>query len=179
MLSVYSVGGAAVLQMRFGLLIHHPLGVATNLKAGRATAVDRQVGKRAVDCHHGPDRPLGHVDKGHRGERVDLAVEGQLTPAGHDHHQDLHLVVSMRLDAIPQAEPDQVGLQVLSIQPPQGAWLVPGRGEAGQVDRSNSIAHPTIFASHTGPDGRSASQQRPAHWVSHSQRPVADGHGWG
>jgi hypothetical protein len=134
-------------KVRFAGLIHRPLGMAANLKAGRATAVDRQVGKRPVDCHHCPDCPLGHVDKGHRGERVDLVVEGELAPAGHDHHQHLHLVVPMRLDPIPQAEPDQVGLQVLSIQPPQGAWPVPGRGEAGQVDRSNSVVHPTIFSS--------------------------------
>jgi virginiamycin B lyase len=89
------------------------------------------------------------MDKGHRGERVDLAVEGELPPASHDHHQDLHLVVPMGLDAVPQAEPDQVGLEVLSIQPPQGAWPVPRRREAGQVNRRISVAHPTMFASHT------------------------------
>lgn len=122
--------------------------------------MDREVGKGPVDRHYCPDRPLRHVDKGHRGERVDLAVEGELAPAGHDHHQDVHLVVPMRLDAIPQAEPDQVGLQVLSGQPPQGAWPVPGRREAGQVDRRNSVAHPTMFSSHTGPD-RSGVKARP------------------
>jgi hypothetical protein len=74
--------------------------VAANLKARRATAVDRQVGKRSVDRHHCPDRPLRQVDKGHRGERVDPAFEGELAPASHDHHQDRHLVVSMRLDPI-------------------------------------------------------------------------------
>jgi hypothetical protein len=41
-----------------------------------------------------------------------------------------------------------VGLQVLSIQPPQGTWSVPSRREAGQVDRRSSIAHPTLFSSH-------------------------------
>ena len=88
-------------KVRFARLNQRPLGVAANLKARRATAVDRQVGKRPVDGHHRPDRPRWHVDKGHRGERVDLAVEGELAPAGHDHHQDLHLVVPMRLDPIP------------------------------------------------------------------------------
>jgi hypothetical protein len=41
---------------------------------------------------------------------VDLGVKDELTLAGRHHHQDLYLVVGMRLDAIPQAEPDQVGL---------------------------------------------------------------------
>jgi hypothetical protein len=110
--------------------------------------VDRQVSKR-VDRHHRPDRPLAHVNKGHRGERVDLAVEGELAPPGHDHHQDLHLVVAVRVDAIAETEPDQVGLQVLSVQLPQGAWPVPGRREGDQVDRRNGVAHPTMLSSHT------------------------------
>jgi hypothetical protein len=87
------------------------------------------------------------VDKGHWGERVDLAVEGEFAPAGHDHDQDLHLVVPMRLDPIPQAEPDQVGLEVFSIQPPQGASPVSGRREAGPVDQSERVAHPTMVSS--------------------------------
>jgi hypothetical protein len=31
--------------------------------------VDRQVGQRPVDRHHRPDRPLGHVGQGRRGQR--------------------------------------------------------------------------------------------------------------
>ena len=54
----------------------------------------------------------------------------------------------MRLDAIPESKSDQVGLQVLSIQPPQGAWPVPGHREAGQVDRRNCVAHSPMFSSH-------------------------------
>jgi hypothetical protein len=46
---------------------------------------------------------------------VDLAADGQLASARPDHHHDLHLVVSMRLDAIARAETDQVGLQVFPI----------------------------------------------------------------
>ncbi len=80
-----------------------PLGVPTNLKARRAAAVDRQVDKRPADRHHRPDRPLGQVDQGHRSKRVDLAAEGELASAGDDHHHDIHLVVSMRLDAIAHA----------------------------------------------------------------------------
>jgi hypothetical protein len=41
---------------------------------------------------------------------MDLAVEGQLPPAGDNHHQHVDLVVAVRLDAITPAEPDQVGL---------------------------------------------------------------------
>jgi hypothetical protein len=55
---------------------------------------------------------------------VDLAAEGQLAAAGDGHHHNLHLVVLMRRDAIAHAEADQVGPQVVPIQPPQraGRW---------------------------------------------------------
>jgi hypothetical protein len=85
------------------------------------------------------------VGDDHRGELVDLAVKGQLAPATDDHHQHLDLVVAVGLDAIALVEPDQVGLQVLPIQPPQRPWMVPARGEAGQVDRRDRIRHATIF----------------------------------
>ena len=35
-----------------------------------------------------------------------------------DHYQHLDLVVAVRLDAVALVEPDQVGLQVLSVEPP-------------------------------------------------------------
>jgi hypothetical protein len=53
----------------------------------------------------------------------------------------------VRRDAITLAEPDQVGLQVLAIQPPQRPWMVPARGEAGQVDRKDRVSHAAIFPS--------------------------------
>jgi hypothetical protein len=74
------------------------------------------------------------VSDEHWGQLVDLAVQGQLVPAGDDHHQHLDLVVAVRLDAIAWAEPDQVGLQVLPIEPPQRPRMATGRGQAGQVD---------------------------------------------
>jgi hypothetical protein len=61
----------------------------------------------------------------HRGELVDLAVKGQLAPAEDDHHQHVDLVVAVRLDAVAPAEPDEVGLQVLPVEPPQRPWMVP------------------------------------------------------
>lgn len=85
----------------------------------------------------------------HRGERVELAVKGQLAQAENDHHQHIDLVVAVRLDAIAPAEPDQVGLQVLPLQPPQRPGMVPARGEAGQVDRRNGVRHAAIFPSQT------------------------------
>ena len=66
---------------------------------------------------------------------MDLAVKGQLAPTEDNDHQDVDLVVTVRLDAITPAEPDQVGLQVLPVEPPQRPWMATGRGEAGQVDR--------------------------------------------
>jgi hypothetical protein len=79
------------------------------------------------------------VGDDHRGERVDLAVKGQLAPAEDDHHQHIDLVVAVRLDAIAPVEPDQVGLQVLPLQPPQRPWMTPARGKAGQVDRRDGV----------------------------------------
>jgi hypothetical protein len=55
----------------------------------------------------------------HWGERVGLAVKGQRAPAENDHYQHLDFVVAVWRDAITPVEPDQVGLQVLAIQPPQ------------------------------------------------------------
>ena len=83
----------------------------------------------------------------HRGQLVDLAVKGQLAPAEDDHHQHVDLVVAVRLDAIAPAEPDEVGLQVLPVEPPQRPWMVPPRGEAGQVDRRDGVRHAAIFHS--------------------------------
>ena len=57
----------------------------------------------------------------------------------------------------PQTEPDQ-GWPVGPLRPAATGRLAgPGRREAGQVDRRNSVAHPTMFSSQTGPDGRNAS----------------------
>ena len=124
-------------------------GRATNLQSRRPAAVDRQVGERPVDGLYRSDRPLGQVGDDDRGELVDLAVKGQFAPAGDDHHQHVDLVVAVPLDAIALAEPDQVGLQVLSIQPPQRPWMAPARREAGQVDRRDGVRHAAIFPSHT------------------------------
>jgi hypothetical protein len=79
---------------------------------------------------------------------VDLAVKGQLAPARDDHHQHLDLVVAVRLDAIALVEPDQVGLQVLPVQPPPRPGMALARSEAGQVDRRDSVRHAAIFPSH-------------------------------
>jgi hypothetical protein len=55
------------------------------------------------------------VDQRHRRQRVDLAAEGQLAAARHDHHHNVHLIVTVRLDLIAHAEADQIGLQVFPI----------------------------------------------------------------
>jgi hypothetical protein len=120
-------------------------GGPTHLKPRRPVAMDRQVHEGPVDWLHRPDRPLGQVGDDHRGELVDLAVKGQLAPAEDDHHQHVDLVVAVRLDAIAPAEPDEVGLQVLPVEPPQRPWMVPPRGEAGQVDRRDGVRHAAIF----------------------------------
>ena len=109
----------ALTSPRLALGTSASLGVATHLKSRRPTAVDRQVRQRPIDRLDRSDRPLGQVSDDHRGQRVDLAVKGQLAPAENDHHQHLDLVVAVGLDAITPVEPDQVGLQVLAIQPPQ------------------------------------------------------------
>jgi hypothetical protein len=88
------------------------------------------------------------VSNGHRGQLVDLAVKGQLAPAEDHHHQHIDLVVAVRLDAIALVEADQVGLQVLPVEPPQRPWMVPARREAGQVDRRDGVRHAAIFPSH-------------------------------
>jgi len=123
------------------------LGLPTQPQSRRSAAMDRQVGERPVDRHDRPDRPLGQVGEDHRGERVDLAVEGQLAPAGDNHHQHVDLVVAVRLDAIALAEPDEVGLQVLPVEPPQSPWAVSARREAGQVDWRDGVTHAAMFAS--------------------------------
>jgi hypothetical protein len=123
------------------------LGGPTHLQSRRSGAVDRQVGERPIDGLDRSDRPLGQVGDDHRGELVDLAVKGQLAPAEDDHHQHVDLVVAVRLDAIALVEPDQVGLQVLGVQPSPRPWMVPPRGEAGQVDRRGGIRHAAIFHS--------------------------------
>jgi hypothetical protein len=51
----------------------------------------------------------------------------------------------VRLDAIAPAEPDEVGLQVLPVEPPQRPWMVPPRREAGQVDWRDGVRHAAIF----------------------------------
>ena len=131
------------------------LGRPTQLQSCPPAAMDRQVGERPIDRHHRPDRPLGQVGEDHRGERVDLAVKGQLTPTGDHHHQHLDLVVAVRLDTIAPAKPDQVGLQVLPIKPPQRPWMVPGRREAGQVNWRDGVMHTAMFPSHAiGPASR-------------------------
>ena len=71
----------------------------------------------------------------HRGQLVNLAVKGQLALTEDDHHQHLDLVVAVRLDAITPAEPDQVGLQVLPVQPPPRPGMAPASCEAGQSTR--------------------------------------------
>jgi hypothetical protein len=71
------------------------------------------------------DRPLGQVGEGHRGELVDLAVKGELAPTEDDHHQHLDLVVAVGLDAVAGVEADQVGLQVLPVQPPPRPGMAP------------------------------------------------------
>jgi hypothetical protein len=123
------------------------LGLPTQPQSRRSAAMDRQVGERPVDRHHRPDRPLGQVGEDHRGERVNVAVEGQLAPAGDDHHQHVDLVVAVRLDAVAPAEPDEVGLQVLPVEPPQSPLAVSARREAGQVDWRDGVAHAAMFAS--------------------------------
>jgi hypothetical protein len=55
----------------------------------------------------------------------------------------------VRLDAITPAEPDQIGLQVFPLQPPQRPWMTPARGKAGQVDWRNGVRHAAILPSHT------------------------------
>jgi hypothetical protein len=45
----------------------------------------------------------------------------------------------VRLDAIARVEPDQIGLQILPIQPPQRPRMVPTHGQAGQVDRRDGV----------------------------------------
>jgi hypothetical protein len=89
------------------------------------------------------------VSDHHRGEVVDLAVKGQLAPTLDDHHQHLDLVVAVGLDAITLAEPYQVGLQILPVEPPQRPGMVSGRRQAGQVDRRDRVSHATIFPSPT------------------------------
>jgi len=111
--------------------------------------MDREVRERPVDGRDRPDRPRGQVSDDHRGQLVDLAVKGQLAPTENDHHQHLDLVVAVGLDAIAPAEPDQVGLQILSVQPPPRPWMVPARGEAGQIDRRHGVRHAAIFPSQT------------------------------
>ena len=107
--------------------------------------MDRQVCQRPIDRHNRPDRPPGQVRKDHRGERVDLAVQGQLAPAGDDHHQHVDLVVAVRLDAIAPAEPDHVGLQVLPIEPPYRPRTVRGGREAGQVEWRDTVTHAAMI----------------------------------
>jgi hypothetical protein len=107
----------------------------THLESCRSAAVDRQIRQRPIHGRHRPDRPLGQVSDDHRGQLVNLAVKGQLAPTEDDHHQHLDLVVAVRLDAITPAEPDQVGLQVLPVQPPPRPGMAPASCEAGQVDR--------------------------------------------
>ena len=56
------------------------LGVPTHLKSRRSAAMYRQVRQRPVDGRDRPDRPRGQVSDDHRGQLVDLAVQGQLAP---------------------------------------------------------------------------------------------------
>jgi len=85
---------------------------------------------------------------------VDLAIKGQLAPTEDDHHQHIHLVVAVGLDAIAVVEPDQVGLQLLPIQPPPRTGMATGRSEAGQVDRRDGVRYAAIFLSHPSPPER-------------------------
>jgi hypothetical protein len=74
------------------------------------------------------------VGDDHRDQLVDPATKGQLAPTEDDHHQHLDLVVAVRRDAITLVEPDQVGLQVLPVQPPPRPGMTTGRRQADQVD---------------------------------------------
>jgi hypothetical protein len=144
-------GAPGLRSQRFGLCrrparwASASLGVPTHLKSRRPVAVDRQVHEEPVDWLHRSDRPLGQMGDDHRGELVDLAVKGQLAPAEDDHDQHVDLVVAVRLDAIAPAEPDEVGLQVLPVEPPPRPWMVPPRREAGQVDWRDGVRHAAIF----------------------------------
>jgi hypothetical protein len=102
------------------------------------------------------------VGDDHRGQLVDLAVKGQLAPAEDDHHQHVDLVVPVRLDAIALVKPDQVGLQVLPVQPPQRpGWFPPaarlarstGATASGMPPSSHPIPSHVIVARarETGP----------------------------
>jgi hypothetical protein len=64
-----------------------------------------------------------------------------LAPAADDHHQDIDLVVPVRLDAIALVEPDQVGLQVLPSSRHSGpGWFPraarPARSTGGTASSS-------------------------------------------
>jgi hypothetical protein len=108
------------------------LGVPTHLEARRPAAVDDRYAQRPIGGVDRSDRSLGQVSDDHRGQLVDLAVKGQLAPTEDDHHQHLDLVVAVRRDAIALVEPDQVGLQVLPVQPPPRPGMVPARGQAAR-----------------------------------------------
>jgi len=78
---------------------------------------------------------------------VGLAVKGQLAPARDDHHQHLDLVVAVRRDAIAPVEPDQVGLQVLAIQPPQRSRMALPAARLARSIGGIGSAMPAIFPS--------------------------------
>jgi hypothetical protein len=88
------------------------------------------------------------VGDDHRGELVELAVKGQLTLAEDDHHQHVDLVVAVRLDAIALVEPDEIGLQVLPVEPPpRPGWFPPAarlaRSTGGMASGMPPSSHPT------------------------------------
>ena len=128
------------------------LGRPTQLQSRPSAAMDRQVSERPVDRHHRPDRPLGQVGEGHRGKRVDLAVEGQLTQP--ETTTTSTSTSSLRCGSIRSPRPSQTKLACRSS--PSSHHRAPGRfPAAARLARSTGeTASPIPPCSHPTPSVR-------------------------
>jgi hypothetical protein len=101
-------------------------GRAPHLQTRRSAAMDRQVRQRP-DGLDRSDRPLGQV-----GEAIGASWwtwPSRVSSPRPETATTSTSTWSLRCDR--PGEPDQVGLQVLPIQPPPRPWMVPTRRQAG------------------------------------------------